>query len=70
MYFKLELINQCDKDRIEATYENKMIEPGTQDLFWSLELYSECESYSLNRLMYVKAILEAHNISSRMLSIK
>ena len=51
MYFKLELINQCDKDRIEATYENKMIEPGTQDLFWSLELYSECESYSLNIIM-------------------
>lgn len=71
MYYKLELINKCDKDKIELIYEgNKAIEPGTHDLFWALEVYSECESYSLNRIMYVKTILEANNVASNMLSCK
>ncbi len=71
MYFKLELLNRCDRDNVEEIYQGRMsIEPGTEDLLWDLELYAECESYSLERIMYVKTILEANNIRSVISSCK
>lgn len=71
MYYKLELINRSDRSKVEEIYEgNKLIKPGTQDLFWAMELDAECESYSLSRIMYVKTILDENNINSIILSYK
>lgn len=67
MFYILELKNLDYKYRIESIYYiNKLIEKGTEELFWGLELYGKCESYSIDRIMYVKTILEANSIHSFM----
>lgn len=72
MIYLLELVNKEQKYKIsfiETIYNNlNEKEQGVLELFWELESYGKCETYSKIRVLYVAYLLEKNKINTRVIS--